>query len=59
MYREAVVRMCPVKKETLAQMLSCEFCEILKYTSFSQNTSPVVLYAYPQKTKYPCSVFLV
>ena len=28
-----------VKKETLAQMFSCEFCEISKYTFFLQNAS--------------------
>ena len=40
---EAVVRMCSVKKvflekkETLAQVFSCEFCEIFKNT-FSHRT---------------------
>ena len=28
-----------LKKETLAQVLSCEFCEIFKNTFFLQNTS--------------------
>ena len=28
-----------IKKETLAQVFSCEFCEIFNNTFFSQNTS--------------------
>ena len=50
-----------IKKETLAQVYSCEFCEISKNT-FSQNTSERLL-LYPMKmvfsdekiTKSQCS----
>ena len=34
---EAVVRRCSVKKDTLAQVFSCEFCEICNNT-FSYRT---------------------
>ena len=34
---EAVAQMCSIKKETLAQVFSCEFCEISKNT-FSYRT---------------------
>ena len=41
-YKEAVVRRCSqacnfIKKETLAQVFSCEFCEISKNTSYSRT----------------------
>ena len=35
----------PIKKETLAQVLSCEFCEISKNT-FSYRTPPAVASAW-------------
>ena len=34
-----------LKNETLAQVFSCEFCEISKNTSFLQNTSERLLLA--------------
>ena len=34
-----------LKNETLAQVFSCEFCEISKSTSFLQNTSERLLLA--------------
>ena len=41
-----------IKKETLAQVLSCEFCEICKNTS-SYRTSPVAVSAYfVEKSRY-------
>ena len=37
-----------IKKDTLAQMLSCEFCETFKNTSFSYRTPPVTASACPR-----------
>ena len=38
-YSRCRIGACPTKKETAAQVLSCEFCEIFKYTFFFWNTS--------------------
>ena len=46
-----------IKKETLAQVLSCEFCEICKNTS-SYRTSPVAVSAYfVEKSRYILQIF--
>ena len=40
-----------IKKETLAQVFSCEFCEISKNT-FSHRTPPVAASEYSQENMY-------
>ena len=40
-----------IKKESVAQVFSCEFCEISKNTFF-QNTSGRLLLLFPHKTAY-------
>ena len=40
-----------IKKESLTQVFSCEFCEISKNT-FLQNTSGRLLLLFPHKTAY-------
>ena len=39
---ETVTQTCSAEKETLAQVFSCEFCELFENTFF-QRTSPVVV----------------
>ena len=43
-----------IKKETLAQVFSCEFCEISKNT-FSYRTPPVAASVFCRKEKYLCT----
>ena len=43
-----------VKKETLAQVFSCEFCEISLRTSFLQNTTGRLLLCFCSYARYYC-----
>ena len=41
-----------IKKETLAQLLSCEFCEISKYTFFTDHFQWLLLAFQSESTLY-------